>query len=194
MQPIPSYYNDLSGSLTEAWRLLSRGAADRKSPMHTPAVATVGCDGRPRVRTVVLRHTDAQARTLRFHTDLRATKVAEMRANPAVQILGYDAGNKIQLRMLGRADLHHGNDVASAAWARSQHQSQQCYRQAKPPATPAADPVAALKAIDDDGAENFVAVIVHVDELEWLYLAHTGHRRARYTWSASGMTATWLAP
>ncbi|MBX9684908.1 MAG: pyridoxamine 5'-phosphate oxidase family protein [Hyphomicrobium sp.] len=192
--PIPSHYNDLNGSLGEAWRLLTRGAADRKSPMHTPAVATVGLDGRPRVRTVVLRHTDPAARTLRFHTDRRAAKISEFAANPAVQVLAYDAVGKVQLRLLGRAVAHQHDDIADAAWTRSQLQSQQCYRQSASPGMSAAEPSAALAPSDDDGRANFVAVVVHVDELEWLYLAHSGHRRARFIWSGSTLTATWLAP
>ncbi len=192
--PIPSHYNDLNGSLSEAWRLLTRGAADRKSPMHTPAVATVGLDGRPRVRTVVLRHTDPPSRTLRFHTDVRAAKIAEIAANPDVQVLAYDAVGKVQLRLLGRAVAHQRDDIADAAWSRSQHQSQQCYRQSASPGTGTAEPSAALVPSDNDGRANFVAVVVHVDELEWLYLAHSGHRRARFTWSGNTMTATWLAP
>ncbi len=192
--PIPSHYNDLSGSLAEAWRLLTRGAADRKSPMHTPAVATIGVDGRPRVRTVVLRHADPSARTLRFHTDVRATKVSEFAANPSVQIMTYDAGNKIQLRLLGRATAHHGDDVAHAAWDRSQLQSQQCYRQQASPGTTADDPLTALVPMAADGQQNFVAVVVTIDELEWLYLAHSGHRRARFRWVDGQLTSSWLAP
>jgi len=34
-------------SLAEAFRLLSRGVADRRSPFHTPCLATVGADGIP---------------------------------------------------------------------------------------------------------------------------------------------------
>jgi hypothetical protein len=45
------------------------------------------------------------------------------------------------------------------------------------------------------GLTNFVAVEVVVSELEWLYLAHAGHRRALYTYQDGRLAQqTWLAP
>ena len=41
-----------------ALRLLARGAADRRAAFHTPTLSTVGLDGRPRARTVVMRGLD----------------------------------------------------------------------------------------------------------------------------------------
>jgi pyridoxine/pyridoxamine 5'-phosphate oxidase len=68
-------YDDLEGTLAYAWGLLERGVSDRHSPIHTPTVATIGGDGRPSIRTVVLRDCDLDARMLRFHTDRRAPKL-----------------------------------------------------------------------------------------------------------------------
>lgn len=96
---LPIYYDDLDASLAEAWRLLVRGAADRKSPIHTPAIASIGVDGAPKVRVVVLRAADPASRTLRFHTDRRGQKIAEFAACPLVQIIAYDPHQKIQLRL-----------------------------------------------------------------------------------------------
>jgi pyridoxamine 5'-phosphate oxidase len=70
--PIPSFYDDLDGTLAEAWRLISRGVADRRSPFHHPVVATIGGDGAPQARTVILRACDPAAQRLRFHTDARS--------------------------------------------------------------------------------------------------------------------------
>lgn len=192
--PIPPYYNDLDGSLQEAWQLLSRGAADRRSPMHTPAIATVGLDGTPRVRVVVLRHTDSTARTLRFHTDKRTNKIAEIANNPEVQVLCYDPSSKIQLRVSGRARVHHADDVAHLAFTGSQPQSQLCYRQSAPPGSSGSQPATLTDAATHDGEENFTAVVIQIDEIEWLFLAAAGHRRARYTWNDGNLTSVWLAP
>ena len=193
-QPPPLYYNDLDATLAEAWRLLTRGAVDRRSPVHTPCVATVGLDGLPKLRTVVLRHTDPILRRLRFHTDRRSGKLAEFAANAAVQVLGYDPARKIQLRVSGTAHPHHADDYAHAAWQRSQAQSQLCYRQNAAPGTPASDAVAALAPAAHDGEDNFTAVEIAVTEIEWLYLAAQGHRRARFTWRDNHLHSEWLAP
>jgi pyridoxamine 5'-phosphate oxidase len=73
-QPIPSFYNDLGETRTQAWALLARGVADRRSPFHAPTVASLGLDGRPRARVVILRDCDGAAATLRFNTDRRTTR------------------------------------------------------------------------------------------------------------------------
>lgn len=44
------------------------------------------------------------------------------------------------------------------------------------------------------GRANFVAVTGVIDELEWLHLAASGHRRALFRWDGLDCTATWLAP
>ncbi|NJR71988.1 MAG: hypothetical protein HC782_02435 [Gammaproteobacteria bacterium] len=62
----PPYYNDLSASLAHAWACLARGSADRRSPFHAPVVASVGIDGTPEQRTMILRKVDVPTRTLRF--------------------------------------------------------------------------------------------------------------------------------
>jgi hypothetical protein len=194
--PFASFYDDLDGTLAEAWRMLARAVVDRKSPLHTPAVATTGIDGTPQVRTVVLRGVNVGLREVRFHTDRRSGKFAEISRDPRVAVLGYDAGHKIQLRLAGRARLHAGDDdiIAAEAWARSQARSRLCYRQ---PLAPGA--AMSAGAVDGEqlasGFENFVVAVVVVEALEWLYLAHAGHRRARFNWDTAGtMTATWLAP
>lgn len=191
--PLPSHYDDLEATHDEAWGLLVRGAADRRAAFHTPTVATIGLDGRPRLRTVVLRGVDARARALRFHTDARSAKVAELARDDRIAVHFYDPGHKVQIRIEGQARLMP-HDVE--AWARSQAMSRICYAQIAAPGTPTDDPVAAATVADDTfGIGNFVAVAVAATALEWLYLAHAGHRRALFKYEASQLVRrTWLAP
>lgn len=87
----PAFADDLDEMLAHAWRQLARGVEDRRSPFHTPSVATIGLDGRPRVRTVVLRGVEPSGARLRVHTDARAGEIAEFDADPRVALHGYDA-------------------------------------------------------------------------------------------------------
>lgn len=189
---------DLQAVIAEAMRLLSRAVADRRSPLHTPTIATVGLDGRPQLRTVVLRGFDTARRELRFHTDARSPKIAELRAEPRVGIHGYDPGAKIQIRIDATATLHAGDAVADNAWIASQPMSRVCYATAPAPGSAIGEGGAFTLPTGADeiaaGRENFVAVIAQIDALEWLHLAHTGHRRARFRWSEDGVEGTWLAP
>lgn len=189
---------ELQAVLAEATRLLSRAVADRRSPLHTPTIATLGLDGRPKLRTVVLRGFDTARRELRFHTDARSPKIAELRAEPSIGIHVYDPGARIQMRIDATATLHADDAVADNAWLASQPMSRVCYGTAPAPGTPIGEGAAfTLPAGPHDiaaGRANFVAVMAHIDALEWLHLAHTGHRRARFRWNADGAEGTWLAP
>jgi pyridoxamine 5'-phosphate oxidase len=41
----------------------------------------------------------------------------------------------------------------------------------------------------------FAAVIIKVEQLDWLYLAAQGHRQAQFDWAANGVvTSCWLVP
>jgi pyridoxamine 5'-phosphate oxidase len=195
--PLPPWYDDLAGSLAEAWALLVRGAADRRHPFHTPQVATIGEDGAPALRTVVLRGVEPSARRLRFHTDARSRKVRELAADPRVALHAYHPAAKIQLRLSGTATLHRDDAVADAAWAATRPFSRTCYRLAAAPGTAADDPHAALAEAGDGpeaGREAFVAVTVTVERMEFLFLAAAGHRRALFEWQGEALAARWLVP
>lgn len=197
--PIPSFYDDLPETLSESWRLVARGVTDRRSPFHHPIVATIGLDGRPRARTVILRGCDAASRSMRFHTDARSEKIAEIGQDPRVALHFYDPGAKIQVRIEGRASLHREDAVADAAWAGSRLFSRQCYGVAPAPGAPIdqggdfALPETTEEATAG-GRANFVAVVVSVERLEWLYLAAAGHRRAAFSWRDGNLQAGWRAP
>lgn len=177
--------------------MLVRGAADRRHPFHTPQVATVGEDGAPSVRTVVLRGVEPAARRLRFHTDRRSRKARELAAEPRLAIHAYHPAARIQLRLWGTATLHRDDAVAEAAWAATRPFSRACYRLAAAPGSPADDPQAALAVSGDGpeaGREAFLAVTVSVARMEFLHLAASGHRRALYDWSSGALEARWLVP
>jgi hypothetical protein len=194
MNDSPAPAGALEAALAEAFGLLARGVADRRCALHTPTLATLGADGAPNLRTVVLRGFDPATRLLRIHTDRRSAKAAELAADPRAMLHGYDAVAQVQIRIGGRAMLHLDDAVADAAWAGSREMSRMCYAAPHAPGTPVAAPPAA----PDDavaGRANFAAVTLRADTLDWLHLAQAGHRRARFAWDAAGgLAATWLAP
>jgi hypothetical protein len=195
-QLIPSFYNDLTETRAHAWALLARGVADRRSAFHAPMVASMGLDGRPRARVVILRGCDVAAGALRFNTDRRTDKFAELASDPRISLTGYDVGSKIQIRIEGVATLHTDDAVADAAWEASRPFSRICYGTAPAPGMPLGEGGAfSLPSADAEiaaGRNNFGTVVIQVETLEWLYLAHAGHRRARF--DVTGGEAAWLVP
>ncbi len=194
------FYSDLDATLEQVWQRLGRGVADRRAGMHTVQLASIGLDGAPRVRTVVLRGVDRTARWLRVHTDRRSEKFAEIAEHPRVELCAYDARAKIQIRARGCAVLATAAG-AEPAWAATGHNARACYRALAGPGTPLDDPASAdpapspaADADTDAGREHFSVVLTTVDHIDWLYLAARGHRRACFDWRHDRWHGTWLAP
>ena len=97
--PLLACYDDLTASCAYGWSMLERGVKDRKCAFHTPSIATISATGSPTIRTVVLRGCATEDKILRFHTDTRSGKIAELKDNPLAAMHFYDAGAKIQLRL-----------------------------------------------------------------------------------------------
>ena len=190
------HYNDLSLIPEEAWRLLADGATNRRAAAHTPVFASIGKDGRPNARVVVLRGRDPKTRILRVHTDQRSDKVRELEASAHAQMVVYDPAAKIQLRLNGDVSLHRNDEVRDQAWAGSGRSSRECYQVTLAPGTEIADPTEAVfdAGQTDDGANHFMVIHLSVTSFEWLYLAASGHRRARFTWDEEAWQAQWLVP
>jgi pyridoxine/pyridoxamine 5'-phosphate oxidase len=177
---------------------LARAVKDRRSPMHTPVIATRGIDGATKARVVVLRAFDSEAVTLRFHTDLRAKKIAELNADPHIAFAFYDHQARIQIRAEGMASIHSDDALEEMAWNASLRMSRVCYGVKPAPGAPL-DGADDFTLPDDDGAiaagrANFSAVLCRIEALEYLFLRHAGHRRARFTRMADGWSGQWLAP
>ena len=192
----PAFYNDLDRSLDEAWRMLFQGGIDRLAPFHTLQIATIGNDGFPQARTVVLRGCDPIGRRLRIHTDRRAGKTAELQTDPRASIHAYAPDRKIQVRLQCRVSVHLDGPLWEKSWAETRDFSRECYRVVDASAAPLAAPEQAVfdPGQTNNGADNFAVLLAEVSCLEWLYLAAAGHRRAKFEWDEAGWHGTWLVP
>ncbi len=180
--------------LTDTFRRLSRGVADRRSAFRSPALATVGLDGRPQVRTVVLRGFDGAARLVTVHSDLRAAKIAALRAEPSVALHVWDDNAQVQVRIDGTAMISAGDDLARAEWARVNAGSRASYRSQPMPATPVEDP-ADIPRLDEDAAfAQFAVLRIRFERLDWLHLGREGQRRANFIWRDDALEQRWVTP
>lgn len=198
--------DDLDAVLADVWHRLAHAASDRRAPMHTPVVATLGRDGVPSQRVMVLRAFERAGATLRFHTDCRAAKAAQIGVGSAVSILAYDAGAKRQFRLTGMARIETDTEAADQAWAEATLFAKRCYLADPAPGTLSDGPVSGLAADiegrkpEDErevapGRANFALLLAKIDTIEFLHLAHTGHRRALFRTSPDGCwTGHWLVP
>ena len=194
-------HDTLPETLDRAWACMIAGAAPGKSRFSMAQVASIGLDGAPRARTVVIRHVDAKAREVTFHTDRRSPKVKELQADPRVTIIGYDMEAGLQVRFEGDARLHIGDSEAMLAWSAARDQSRIAYRLDHAPGAPLETPSEgapsdAARAPGDQkiGFDHFCRVTVKVTKVDWLDLDAAGHRRAVHRASEHGWESAWVAP
>lgn len=192
--------------LARIFALLTRGTADRKSPLHTPTVATISADGSPQARTVVFRKFLPEKRELIFHTDLRSPKIAELHADKRISWLFYHPGEKLQFRIAGEAIIHADEDDAlkSERWRATRAFGRRCYMGAAPSRI-AAEATSGLPAEietreptaeeSESGFPNFAVVATQIISIDCLELHAKGHRRALFKRMENGGWETnWLTP
>jgi pyridoxamine 5'-phosphate oxidase len=178
---------------------LARSPRDRKSPLHAPVVVSAPADA----RVMVLRAFDQASAVLRFHTDSRSPKVAAIAADPRMAALFYDKSAKIQIRVRGMGRIESGGPVADAAWASSHNFARRCYLGDGPGSysdVPTSGLPPEFEGVEPDdeqlvpARENFAVLLIEVQEVDWLYLAHTGHVRAQFTRAGDSWEGRWVTP
>jgi pyridoxamine 5'-phosphate oxidase len=168
------------------WSELQRATVDRHHEWRTPVLASTGLDGLPQARTVVLRAADPSASQLVFFTDRRSPKVAELQAAPTAAFVFWSKRLNWQLRVRVNTQVQTEGPLVDAAWARvSQSAAAGDYLAPHAPGSVLNDPVD-----HTHGTHHLTVVTAHIDHIDWLELARSGHRRARLVHG----TLTWLAP
>jgi len=203
-EKIPDFYNNKDLIFDEIWNLLSRGVIDRTEDFRIPVVIINHgelSDG----RIVVLRGAFKDKKILRFHTDLRSAKIEALKKNNHIYFLFYNKKRKIQVRAKGYATIHYKNEITKEAWSKTQVLSRKCYLSNNAPGSFSKIPHPGYPkelegknpSIEDTeiGFENFCVIESKIYEMEWLYLASHGHRRAKIIVSKEGKIETqWLIP
>ena len=202
----PEFYDDLSLSFAKAQSLIEPGATERRSEAHCPTVATLDATGLPSQRVMILRHVNWAARKLRFHTDARSTKTLTLSKRNAASVLFYLPEAKIQLRLNGTISMTTTGDEVDQAWNNATLFARRAYMATTAPGTVVEEPVSGLPAFIEGrqpteqditpARENFALLHVEFDTVEWLYLANSGHRRARWRWGldCANWEGRWLIP
>ena len=202
-EQVPDFYNNKDLIFDEIWTLLARGVVDRSEDFRLPTVIVNKgefSDG----RIVVLRGAFKDKRVLRFHTDLRSSKISALKNNNNIYFLFYNKKRKIQVRAKGVATIHYQNEVTKEAWEKTQVISRKCYLAFQAPGSVSDTPHPGYPKelegknpnIEDTeiGFDNFCVIESKINEMEWLYLASQGHRRAKILIKDQEIVTDWLIP
>lgn len=194
-KPQPDRLEDV---LEQAWSLLIEGAARRHSPFHQGVFASLGVHG-PDTRYVVLRQAEREHARLAFHTDRRSPKIAHLQNDPRASWCFF--GDGVQLRLAGRAMPQLDGERVEAAWQRTTDFGRRCYTSDSAPGEVVRDPDATQLADEERtdlepvltelGREHFALVEVQLERIDWLHLAHCGHRRAQFD-AEDGWQGRWV--
>ncbi len=188
--------------LENCWRMLLNGAVKRNDPLRTPVIGTF--DGhQAHLRTVILRKTDVQNRTLLLFSDFRAAKVTHLQQFAQLSCLFYHPRRQFQIRVQGVAKVHHKDDVAQAQWSNIPVIGRKNYASELAPGTKVESytdgtPDFWHNEMDlsetEYAFENFAVIICQVDSIDGLYLHSEGHRRAQFDWKNEDWEGSWLIP
>ena len=183
------------------WEKLLEGVNKSSSPFHFANISTINFSGYPSSRTIVIREIDKKKYKIFFNTDVRSNKWKELKKNSQTTLHFYDNKLKTQLRFFGKTNLHYKNDIWKKAWDNTTLNSRECYASPYSPSTYINDP----NKIDEKFNKleksnlnkynkNFGRIEINVEYIDWLYLKHSGHRRAKFTYDNDIIISKWLAP
>jgi len=202
---IPSNDAALTDIRIKAEAALTQGAADKTHAFHLPALATIGMDGKPMVRHLILRAASPASRTLHFYTDSRSQKLIEIDRNPDVNLVFYDPSAGVQLRVEGVA-TQGDKGQAEQAWRNLSPLGRRAYTAISGTGQPLEQPSSALPThlegrIPEAGEvessfANFTLICVTYDALDWLSLSRAGNRRAQFSWQSASKNwaGGWFVP
>lgn len=179
-----------SAWLATIFRRLAQAQVSTDDPFRTPVLATVGVDGMPAARHVVLREVQAVDARLTAWTDARSSKCADIAAVGRAAWLFWDPDRRLQVRLSGRAAVVERGPRCEATWDAISTTRRREYLAIVAPG-------AMLAADDSDrpAAPAFAILDGWVETADLLQLDRRGHRRARLNRAADGSwNGYWVEP
>jgi hypothetical protein len=172
----------------EVWQQLTAAVRDRAHAWRTPVLATTD-GGFADARSVILREADPLAQQLRFYSDHRAAKVAQLLSHPDGTLVMWSPALGWQLRCRVRLSVEDDGLAVSSRWARVKlSPAAQDYLSPEPPGSLL--PSAAPPGHDTVARSHFTVIVAQVQAIDWLELHPEGHRRAVF----DGNGARWVQP
>ncbi len=183
---------------------LTRGVKDRKHAFHNPVFCNVDQDGGVDSRVVVLRKFDPINMILNFHTDYRSPKVSNLKKNNKSMLVFYDHKLKIQMRIKTTSIINYQNEIAKEMWDKTKLLSRKCYLTSKDPSSLTTLPEDGIPEHligkepefeeSEKGYKNFTVIENKINEIDWLYLEISGHRRLNLLFQNNKPQFQWLIP
>ena len=184
---------DATDPLETIWDALTDAATSPGNGLTLMNIATIGRDGGPRARFVILRDFSRSPERIGFATHAQSEKVAEIRANPSVAATCYDRESSVQLRLEGVATVIEDDAERWSAWQRlAPHSRQQYAAQGTP-----GEPFEAQSNLPDDPStayQRFAWIWLKLQRLDWLDLSTDPHHRWQFARTNNGWDGQRIVP
>ncbi len=185
-------------------KIITQGVNDRKHTFHTPVFCNEDDENGVESRVVVLRQFDSLNMILNFHTDFRSPKVSSLKKYNNSLFVFYDHKLKIQLRIKTISLINNQNNIAEEMWKKTKLFSRKCYLTEKAPSSITEFPEDGIdenlkgkeptKEESEKGYKNFTVVQNQIQQIDWLYLEASGHRRLKINLNEKIPSFQWIIP
>ncbi|WP_417257649.1 pyridoxamine 5'-phosphate oxidase family protein [Celeribacter sp.] len=186
---LPTWTHDLAQLFNASWGVLLPQTVSARVDARLANLATIGADGAPEARGVVLRAADPARCTLDIVTDAATRKCDEIAADPRAALTLWREDVLLQLRLRGTVAVIEG-PMAQDAWAGLSDSALPDYGVTPKPGTPINAPDAYTRSPD---AARFAILRMTVDTMDVVSLNRPTHTRAFYE-RRDGWRGQWQAP
>ncbi len=181
--------------IESAFSALERSVQDRKGELRNIQLATVSPEGRPGVRTVVLRDFQRAPAGAEMHSDARADKARDIAHAEAVTFVAWSGEDHLQLCFKGSARLHRDDDVSRDRWDKLSTKGRDTFGLRAEPGTPIADPEDQSHMPPEEQYLQFTVILVSLTSVDVLRLGPDGDQtRAHGLFTSSSIEAEWIGP
>lgn len=191
--PLLSPDQDPNEMLQAVMDELRKGAVQKKHPFNKMVFSTVSGD-QAASRWVVFRKLTAENHFLIF-TDGRSEKVEELRQNPNATLLFYHHRQGVQVRVQGRASLHHRDDLTSTYWPGVKGSpGARSYQTVQAPGEPIFSINEGNHTNPELEDEHFMVISIQAHHIEALQLDREQHIRVNFEKEENTWKGTFLVP
>ena len=186
---------DAGSFIAEAFSCLDRALSQRGDDLRNVQLASVAPDGRPQIRTMVLRGFERTAPPwLEVHSDARAAKVHDITGDGRVSVLAWSSAEQLQLRFMGEATVHRGDALARDRWDGLSDGGRKPYGLRATSGAVIPDPGDQPHLPPDEQARQFVVLRIQVASVDVLRLGeHGAQTRARQCFDSADAEPRWTA-
>lgn len=183
------WHDSLTETLSRAWDTLTPSPENRGLDARLATLATIGPDGFPAQRQLMIRDADRAAAQVTLFTDSATPKSFQIAQFSGISLLFWSPVNRMQIRLTGSAQMISG-ESATQHWHDLPPVSRENYGVTPVPGTPIPGPDAYARTPDP---ARFALIRITARDLDVVTLSEPTHRRALYH-AADGWEGQWVAP